>query len=81
MRLDDLPRNRRGYSQATEIVGAEIVRLWRQAAEAAAAGLPAELPDGAKRSGINPKLSGDGAAPRRADRGRPAENEPSRLAD
>lgn len=57
IRLDDLPRNRRGYSKAVEIVGAEIVRLWRLAAEASAAGLPAELPDGAKRSGINPKVA------------------------
>ena len=56
MRLDDLPRNRRGYAEAVEIVGAEIVRLWRTAAEACAAGLPPELPDGAKRSGINPKV-------------------------
>jgi 1-acyl-sn-glycerol-3-phosphate acyltransferase len=57
MRLDDLPRNRRGYAEAVEIVGTEIVRLWRLAAEASAAGLPPELPDGAKRSGINPKLA------------------------
>ena len=64
IRLDDLPRNRRGYAQATGIVGAEIVRLWRQAAHAAAAGLPPELTDGAKRSGINPKVfAGDGAGP------------------
>lgn len=56
MRLDDLPRNRRGYAEAAERVGAEIVRLWRQAAEASAAGLPPELPDGARRSGVNPKL-------------------------
>ena len=56
MRLDDLPRNRRGYAEAVEVVGAEIVRLWRLAAEASAAGLPRELPDGAKRSGINPKI-------------------------
>jgi 1-acyl-sn-glycerol-3-phosphate acyltransferase len=55
IRLDDLPRNRRGYAEAGEIVGAEIVRLWRLAAEASAAGLPAQLPDGAKRSGINPR--------------------------
>jgi 1-acyl-sn-glycerol-3-phosphate acyltransferase len=81
MRLDDLPRNRRGYSQATEIVGAAIVRLWRQAAYAAAEGLPPELPDGAKRSGINPKVTADGAGPPQADRRRPAENEPPRLAD
>jgi 1-acyl-sn-glycerol-3-phosphate acyltransferase len=56
LRLDDLPRNRRGYAEAVEIVGAEIVRLWRVAAEASAAGLPPELPDGTRRSGINPKL-------------------------
>jgi 1-acyl-sn-glycerol-3-phosphate acyltransferase len=55
MSLGDLPRNRKGYGEAAERVGAEIVRLWRQAAEASAAGLPPELPDGAKRSGINPK--------------------------
>ena len=55
MELDGLPRNRKGYAEAAEIVGGEIVRLWRIAAEACAAGLPQELPDGAKRSGINPK--------------------------
>lgn len=56
MNLDDLPRNRRGYAEAIDIVGAEIVRLWRLAAEASAVGLPPELPDGARRSGINPKV-------------------------
>jgi 1-acyl-sn-glycerol-3-phosphate acyltransferase len=56
MELDGLPRNRKGYAEAAEIVGAEIVRLWRLAAEASAAGLPLELPDGARRSGINPKI-------------------------
>jgi 1-acyl-sn-glycerol-3-phosphate acyltransferase len=55
MRLGDLPRNRRGYAEAAEVVGAEIVRLWRLAAEASAAGLPPELPDGARKSGINPE--------------------------
>ncbi len=55
MRVDDLPRNRKGYAEAAERVGAEIVRLWRLAAEASAAGLPPELPDGARRSGINPR--------------------------
>ena len=48
MRLDDLPRNRKGYAEAGERVGAEIVRLWRLAAEASAAGLPPVLPDGAR---------------------------------
>jgi 1-acyl-sn-glycerol-3-phosphate acyltransferase len=56
MAVDDLPRNRKGYAEATERVGAEIVRLWRLAAEASAAGLPPQLPDGARRSGINPRL-------------------------
>ena len=55
MAVDDLPRNRKGYAEAAERVGAEVVRLWRLAAEASAAGLPPELPDGAKRSGINPR--------------------------
>ena len=49
--LGHLPRNRRGYEEAGELVRTEIVRLWRLAAEAAAAGLPPELPDGARRSG------------------------------
>jgi 1-acyl-sn-glycerol-3-phosphate acyltransferase len=52
--IDDLPRNRKGYAEAAERVGAEIVRLWRQAAEAAAAGLPPELPDGTRRTRLNP---------------------------
>jgi 1-acyl-sn-glycerol-3-phosphate acyltransferase len=56
MRLDDLSRNRTGYAEAAERVGMEIVRLWRQAAEASAAGLPPELPDGARRHGVNPRL-------------------------
>lgn len=55
MSVDDLPRNRKGYAEAAERVGAEIVRLWRLAAEASAAGLPEQLPDGARRSGINPR--------------------------
>lgn len=53
--LDDLPRNRKGYTEAADRVGAEIVRLWRQAVEACVAGLPPELPDGMPRSGINPR--------------------------
>jgi 1-acyl-sn-glycerol-3-phosphate acyltransferase len=66
MRLDDLPRNRKGYAEAAELVGAEIVRLWRLAAEACASGLPPELPDGAKRSGINPRpVSAGGTKPAR----------------
>ena len=48
--LSHLPRNRHGYAEAGELVRTEIVRLWRQAAEAAAAGLPPELPDGTRRN-------------------------------
>lgn len=47
--LEGLRRNRTGYEEAMETVRAEIVRLWRQAAEAVAAGFPPELPDGTKR--------------------------------
>ena len=47
--LDHLPRNRAGYAQAAELVREEMVRLWRLAAEAAAAGLPPALPDGTPR--------------------------------
>ena len=47
--LGHLPRNRLGYEQAAKLVGDEIVRLWRLAAEAAAAGLPPALPDGTRR--------------------------------
>ena len=52
--LADLPRNRSGYAEEAARVGAELVRLWRLAAEAAAAGLPPTLPDGAARSGRVP---------------------------
>ena len=53
LRLDDLPRNRKGYAEAGERVGAEIVRLWRRAVAACEAGLPPEL-DGSPRRGTNP---------------------------
>jgi 1-acyl-sn-glycerol-3-phosphate acyltransferase len=59
LRVDDLPRNRKGYAEAGERVGAELVRLWRQAVAACEAGLPPELPDGTRRSGINPRLMQD----------------------
>lgn len=52
--LSDLPRNRSGYDEAARIVGEEMVRLWRLAVEASAAGLPARLPDGTSRSGPFP---------------------------
>lgn len=48
--LSHLPRNRKGYAEAGALVQAELVRLWRLAAEAAAAGLPPELPDGTRRN-------------------------------
>jgi 1-acyl-sn-glycerol-3-phosphate acyltransferase len=48
--LEGFPRGKRGYEQALELVGAEIVRLWRLAAEAVAAGLPPALPDGTRRT-------------------------------
>jgi 1-acyl-sn-glycerol-3-phosphate acyltransferase len=50
--LEGLPRKRAGYEEAAAIVGAEIFRLWRQAAEAVVAGLPPALPDGARRSTV-----------------------------
>jgi 1-acyl-sn-glycerol-3-phosphate acyltransferase len=49
--LSALPRSGRGYRHAAEIVGAEILRLWRQAAEASAAGFPHALADGTPRVG------------------------------
>jgi 1-acyl-sn-glycerol-3-phosphate acyltransferase len=52
MTFDGLPRNGRGYKEAAELVADEIHRLWRQAAEAVAAGLPPELPDGTPRTGV-----------------------------
>jgi 1-acyl-sn-glycerol-3-phosphate acyltransferase len=52
MRFPDLPRSGRGYKEAAERVADEIFRLWRQAAEAVAAGLPEALPDGARRTGL-----------------------------
>ncbi len=52
--LRDLPRGRAGVDEALALVGPEIVRLWRQACEAVAAGLPPVLPDGARRAGPIP---------------------------
>jgi 1-acyl-sn-glycerol-3-phosphate acyltransferase len=47
-------RSGRGYREAAEVVGEEITRLWRTAADAVAAGFPPALPDGSKRSGPVP---------------------------
>jgi 1-acyl-sn-glycerol-3-phosphate acyltransferase len=62
--LAQLPRGRRGIDAAIGLVGPEIVRLWRQACEAIAGGLPPALPDGTRRTGaIRPR-----AAPARSSR-------------
>jgi 1-acyl-sn-glycerol-3-phosphate acyltransferase len=49
MQLDDLGQNGNGSRAAAEMVRVEILRLWRQAAEAVAAGFPPRLSDGATR--------------------------------
>jgi hypothetical protein len=49
MTFPGIKANGRGYKEATEQTRLEIVRLWRQAAEAVAAGFPPELPDGTLR--------------------------------
>jgi 1-acyl-sn-glycerol-3-phosphate acyltransferase len=46
LQFDGLSRNGRGIAEATRLIEAEIRRLWRQAADAVAAGLPDRLPDG-----------------------------------
>jgi 1-acyl-sn-glycerol-3-phosphate acyltransferase len=51
MDLSTMPKSGRGYKRAAELVGDELRHLWRQAGEAAAAGFPDTLPDGARRSG------------------------------
>jgi 1-acyl-sn-glycerol-3-phosphate acyltransferase len=48
--VSTFPSNGRGYKEAADVVGEEILRLWRLAAEAVAAGFPLELPDGARRT-------------------------------
>jgi 1-acyl-sn-glycerol-3-phosphate acyltransferase len=49
--LSGYPRSGRGYKEATGVVGEEIMRLWRLAAQAVADGFPAQLSDGARRHG------------------------------
>ena len=49
MDLGSFPRNGRGYKEASGLVGSELVRLWRLAAQAAADGLPDRLRDGTPR--------------------------------
>lgn len=66
--LDGLPRTRGAFTEGMEIVRREIVRLWRQAAEARVAGYPLSLPDGTPRRG--PVRPGeDAVASARAARG------------
>lgn len=54
--LSGLPRSGKGYKEGAAVADEAIHGLWRQAAEAVIAGLPDELPDGARRTG---PLSGD----------------------
>jgi 1-acyl-sn-glycerol-3-phosphate acyltransferase len=49
MSLSGIDRNGRGHKEAAEIMRLELLRLWRQAAEAVVAGFPPELPDGTRR--------------------------------
>jgi 1-acyl-sn-glycerol-3-phosphate acyltransferase len=49
--FDDIPRGPDRRATALARVEREIVRLWRAAAEAVAAGFPEHLPDGTPRSG------------------------------
>ncbi len=60
MRFDHLPRSGKGYKQAADVLGAEVLRLWRMACEAVAAGFPPELPDGARRTGKYPDFRRSG---------------------
>jgi 1-acyl-sn-glycerol-3-phosphate acyltransferase len=52
----DLSRSRDGYTQATDRIRSEIVRLWRLANEAVTSGFPGVLSDGTRRSPL-PKPS------------------------
>jgi 1-acyl-sn-glycerol-3-phosphate acyltransferase len=48
--LEGIPANGHGFRQGTEVIHREVLRLWRMAAEAVAAGFPPALPDGAPRA-------------------------------
>jgi 1-acyl-sn-glycerol-3-phosphate acyltransferase len=58
MRFVGLPRKGRGYRLAAGLLQAELERLWRQAAEAVAAGFPLALPDGTPRGEAIPPGGG-----------------------
>ena len=65
--FDGLSPNGCGAREAAETTRVEILRLWRQAAEAVAAGLPPSLPDGtARHSWPRAHEFRRAAAPRRA---------------
>jgi 1-acyl-sn-glycerol-3-phosphate acyltransferase len=49
MDLSGFPRGGKGYKEATGLVEAEVTRLWRLAAQAAAEGFPERLRDGTPR--------------------------------
>jgi hypothetical protein len=46
----DLSRTGKGYKEGAALLEAEVVRLWRMAAQAVADGFPRQLPDGARRA-------------------------------
>src|SRR5262245_43173791 len=48
--LEGLPRTGKGYKEGAAILENELIRLWRLAAGAVAAGLPPRLPDGSVRT-------------------------------
>ena len=50
MTFTGLAQNGKGYKEAAESIRLEILRLWRQAAEAVATGFPATLEDGTPRN-------------------------------
>ncbi len=52
MDLSPFPRNGKGYKEAAATVEAELVRLWRLAAEAVVDGFPARLRDGTERGRV-----------------------------
>jgi 1-acyl-sn-glycerol-3-phosphate acyltransferase len=49
--LEGLPRSGSGYKEGAALIEAELVRLWREAAQAVADEFPLQLPDGSRRAG------------------------------
>jgi 1-acyl-sn-glycerol-3-phosphate acyltransferase len=64
MDLSSFPRHGKGYKEATGVVEAELIRLWRLAAEAVTDDFPGRLRDGTRREpppgihGVHPPVSG-----------------------